>query len=184
MKLWHPKHAMGAASPTKSPLPVPIGGRVTLKPNCNTTNNLVFATRNNRIGSDTANAPPIDDKLKDNTTHREYKPILNSRNKQKPNKLTSSNYDDNNVNNNNTNNSNSNHCSNKSLNGLPGTAVPAHEPITTPSAPKNSSCEDTYEVGIANEIRKLEQRFESDLEEDEKLWTADPVDSASISNQS
>lgn len=38
------------------------------------------------------------------------------------------------------------------------------------TTPQNIT-EDTYEVGIANDMRELELRLESELEEHEKLWS-------------
>lgn len=48
------------------------------------------------------------------------------------------------------------------------------------SAPKDFGCEDTYEVGIAKDIRELERRLESELEEHEKLWS--PTEDTTISH--
>lgn len=42
-----------------------------------------------------------------------------------------------------------------------------------PSAPKDFGCEVTYEDGIDKDIRDLERRLESELEEHEKLWSPD-----------
>lgn len=62
-----------------------------------------------------------------------------------------------NVNNNLNNNNNNNNCSNTNI---------MHTSIS-----KDSGCGDTYEDGIAKDIRELERRLESELEEHEKLWS-------------
>lgn len=41
------------------------------------------------------------------------------------------------------------------------------------SAPKGFGCDDTYEDGIDKDMRDLERRLESELEEHEKLWSPD-----------
>lgn len=41
------------------------------------------------------------------------------------------------------------------------------------SAPKDFGCDDTYEDGIDKDMRDLERRLESELEEHEKLWSPD-----------
>lgn len=43
--------------------------------------------------------------------------------------------------------------------------------IAHPSAPKDFGCDDTYEDGIDKDMRDLERRLESELEEHEKLWS-------------
>lgn len=46
-------------------------------------------------------------------------------------------------------------------------------------APKDFGCDDTYEDGIDKDIRDLERRLESELEEHEKLWS--PAEETPIS---
>lgn len=43
--------------------------------------------------------------------------------------------------------------------------------IVHPPAPKDFGCDDTYEDGIDKDMRDLERRLESELEEHEKLWS-------------
>lgn len=43
--------------------------------------------------------------------------------------------------------------------------------IVHPTAPKDFGCDDTYEDGIDKDMRDLERRLESELEEHEKLWS-------------
>lgn len=45
--------------------------------------------------------------------------------------------------------------------------------IVHQSAPIDFGCDDTYEDGIDKDMRDLERRLESELEEHEKLWSPD-----------